>query len=177
MAKIKVRRAKYQDVPQLVDRLVEFYSGLAQKGAKDIETREAVLRGGVVAEVGTGIDNPHWHCIVAVKDLEVVGFMIGILQPCSPIQSDFRCVRIHAMFLDNDSLAAPKILKSMWGLMDSWSKENGAGHYYANIHPGNQPSVRAAKSIGFKHHYTQFYLTVEDERVDTISSPTENGES
>lgn len=163
MARIKVRRSQYKDIPQLVEKLVQFYGLLKDRGARDIVPNPEVLRGGVVIEVGVGFQSPQYLFVVAEKDDEIIGYMIGILEHCSPIQKDMRCVRIHATFLDNDTLASPKILTSMWSLMEEWAKENGAGHFYANIHPGNQPSVRAAKRVGFKHHYTQFFRPVEME--------------
>ena len=90
--------------------------------------------------------------------------MIGILEYCSPTSEFHRCVRIHADYLDNDTFAGPKVLMGMWGVIEEWAKEHGASYFYANIHPGNQSSVRAAKSIGFKHHYTQFYRPIELEK-------------
>lgn len=166
MARIKVRRAQIKDIPQLVDKLTEFYSGLIQRGARDIANEGVVLRGGVTVEIGVGYQSPNFNVIVAEDGNDIIGFMIGILEGCSPIQHDMKCVRIHATSLNNDSLAGPRILTSMWELMYDWAKENGAGHFYANIHPGNQPSVRAAKKMGFKHHYTQFYRPVEMEEEE-----------
>lgn len=163
MAKIKVRKGQFKDIPQLVEKLVQFYNTLTERGARDIALDPAVLRGGVVIEVGVGFQSSNYQVIVAEKDDDLIGYMIGILEYCSPIQKDMKCVRIHATFLDGDSLANPRLLQSMWSLMEDWAKESGAGHFYANIHPGNQPSVRVAKRIGFKHHYTQFYRPVDME--------------
>ena len=164
MSKIQIRKAKISDIPSLVDKLQKFYSFLKDRGARDIAHDELVLRGGIVIEIGAGFSNPNWLCVVAVKDGEVVAFMVAMLEYCSPIAEYHKCVKIHADYLENDSLAGGKVLLGMWGMLESWAKDNGAGYFYANIHPGNQPSVRSAKSIGFKHQYTQFYRPVELER-------------
>ena len=125
-----------------------------------------VLRGGIVIEIGNGFTNPDWFCVVADRGREIMAFMIGILEFCSPVEQHLKRVRIHANYNNDDSLASPRLLMSMWGLMEDWAKERGAGYFYANIHPGNQPSVRAAKRVGFKHHYTQFYRPIELEPVE-----------
>lgn len=167
--KIKVRRAKIQDVPQLVERIKDFYDIIKTKGARDLAQDESVLKGGIVIEVGNGFVNPNYYCIIAEKDGDIVAFMIGVLEFCSPVCEYLKCVRIHANYLNNDSLAGPKVLTAMWKLMEDWAEEHGAGFFYANIHPGNQPSVRAAKSIGFKHHYTQFFKLVgESEKEEEV---------
>lgn len=158
---IQVRKAKLADIPKLVDKLHDFYDFLKQKGAKDIASEDNVLRGGITIEVGTGFSNPNWFCVVADKDGELIAFMIGLLEFCTPTSEAFKCVRVHANYLNESSFVGPKVLMGLWGLMEDWAKENGAEFFYANIHPGNQPSIRAAKQIGFKHHYTQFYRPVE----------------
>lgn len=158
--KIKVRRARVSDIRQLQDRLFEFCEIQKKIGCKDIAKNADVLWGGIAIEIGNGFNNPNWMCVVAVKDEKLIAFMIGILEFCAPTSEDLKCVRIHANFLDEDSLVGPRIIISMWGMINSWAKEAGAGYFYANIHPGNQPSVRSAKKIGFKHHYTQFYRPV-----------------
>jgi hypothetical protein len=164
--KIKVRRAKVSDVRQLQEKLFKLYEIQKDIGAKDIAKDNDVLWGGSTIEIGTGFNNPNWHCVVADRDGELIAFLVGILEYCSPVAEDMRAVKIHANYLENDSLIGPRVLMSMWGLMEDWAKENGAGHFYANIHPGNQPSIRAAKKIGFKHHYTQFYRPLEMEAVE-----------
>lgn len=162
--KIQIRKARISDIPSLVDKVQKFYSFLKERGARDIAHDEAVLRGGIVIEIGAGFSNPNWLCVVAVRGVEVVAFMVGILEYCSPTSEYHRCVKIHADYLENDSLVGGRVLLGMWGVIESWAKDHGAGYFYANIHPGNQPSVRAAKSIGFKHQYTQFYRPVELEK-------------
>jgi hypothetical protein len=159
--KIKIRRAKISDIPQLVDKIVNFYDILKEKGAKDIARDENVLRGGTTIEIGNGFSNPNWLCIVAEKSGEIIAFMIGILEFCSPVSEQFKCVKIYSTYSEDDSMVGPKVIISMWGLIQDWAKEQGAGYFYANIHPGNQPSVRGAKYLGFKHHYTQFYRPIE----------------
>ena len=168
--KIKVRRAKLSDIPQLVDKLQMFYEHLKDRGARDITTNPDVLRGGITIEIGMGFSNPNWYCVVAERDREILAFMIGILEHCSPIEEHLKRVRIHADLLVDDSLVGPRLLMSLWGLMEDWAKESGAGYFYANIHPGNQPSVRAAKRVGFKHHYTQFYRPLEIETLEEVSN-------
>jgi hypothetical protein len=164
--KIKIRKAKISDIPMLVEKVYDFYSILKDKGAKDINQDDQVLRGGITIEIGNGFSNPNWLCVVAVKDDRLLAFMIGILEFCSPTAEDMSCVRIHANYLDVDSLVGGKVLLGLWGLMEDWARERGVGYFYANIHPGNQPSIRTAKKIGFKHHYTQFYRPLELEKTE-----------
>jgi hypothetical protein len=166
--KIKIRRAKISDIPNLVDKLYEFYNVLKDRGARDVAHDDNVLRGGITIEIGNGFSNTNWFCIVADKGGEIIAFMIGILEFCSPTSEHFKCVRLHAGQLDNDSLIGPRVLLGMWGLMEDWAKESGAGYFYANVHPGNQPSVRAVKKVGFKHHYTQFYRPIELETSEEV---------
>ena len=166
--KIKIRRAKISDIPNLVDKIYDFYTVLKDKGAKDIAFDNDVLRGGITIEVGNGFSNPNWFCVVADKDGEIISFMLGILEYCSPVSEHFKCVRLHASYLEENSLVGPRVLMGMWGLLEDWSKEHGAGYYYANVHPGNQASVRAVKKVGFKHHYTQFYRPVEFESKEEV---------
>ena len=164
--KIKIRKAKVSDIPRLMDKVHEFYDILKTKGAKDIAQDDSVLRGGIAIEIGTGYNNPNWLCILAERGEDIIAFMVGILEFCGPTSEALKCVRIHASFLKEDSLIGPKIIRSIWGEIVEWAKENGAGYFYANIHPGNQPSVRGAKHLGFKHHYTQFYRSIELENVE-----------
>jgi hypothetical protein len=140
--------------------MFSFYSILKERGAKDINRDDKVLEGGITIEVGNGFNSPNWYCVIADNGTEIMGFLIGVLEFCSPISEDMKCVRVHAIYLDNDSFIGPKILKAMWKELDDWAVLCGAGHYYANVHPGNQPSIRATKACGFKHHYTQFYRPV-----------------
>ncbi len=164
--KIKIRRAKLSDIPQLMDKIHEFYGVLKERGARDIAQDDRVLRGGIAIEVGNGFSNPNWFCVVAERGEDIIAFMLGILEFCSPIGEYFKCVKVQGTYLENETLAGPRVLMGMWGLLEDWAKENGASFFYANIHPGNQPSVRAAKKIGFKHHYTQFYRPIELETVE-----------
>jgi len=168
--KIKVRRAQVSDIPQLVDKMENFYGVLREKGAKDVNDNEQVLRGGITIEVGYGFNNPDWHCIVAVdkEANKVIAFMIGIFEYCSPVDQVMSRVRIHATGLENDSFIGPRVLTVMWNEMEKWATQRGAGYFYANIHPGNQPSVRIAKKTGFKHHYTQFYRPIKLETTEEV---------
>jgi hypothetical protein len=159
--KIKIRRAKISDIPQLVDKLNTFYDVLKSKGAKDIALDENVLRGGITIEIGNGFSNPNWFCVVADRNGEIIAFMLGILEFCSPTAEHFKCVRVSSTYSESDTLVGPRVVLGMWGLIQDWAKEQGAGYFYANVHPGNQPSVRGVKYLGFKHHYTQFYRPLE----------------
>ena len=159
--KIQVRKAKIIDIPSLIDKMFEFYVKLRNRGALDIAKSDSVLKGGVVIEIGNGFSNPNWNCFVAVKDLEVLAFIVGIIEFCSPISEYHKCVRIHADYQAEGSLLGPRLNLAMWSQIEEWAQEQGAGYYYANVHPGNQPSVRAVKHVKFKHGYTQFYRPVK----------------
>ena len=164
--RIKVRKAKLSDIPQLVDKFQDFYTTIRDLGARDINKNDDVLRGGIVIEIGQGFNNPNWFCVVGERVGEIVSYMVGALEFCSPVSEHLRCVRICGNYLKDDSLIGPKIIIGMWGLVQDWAKENGAEYFYCNIHPGNQRSIRAAKHIGFKHHYTQFYRPLDLEQVE-----------
>lgn len=166
--KTKIRKVRISDIPRLVDGIYDFYSILKKKGAKDIVKNEDVLRGGITIEVGNGFSNPNWYCVVAERGDDLIAFMIALLEFCSPIGEDLKCVRLHANYLKDDTLAGPRVLMGMWSMIEDWAKEHGAGHFYANIHPGNQSSVRAAKQVGFKHHYTQFYRPIGLELTEEV---------
>ncbi len=165
--KVQIRRAKVSDVKQLQEKMFDLCVKQKDIGAKDVAKDDNVLWGGSTIEIGTGFSNPNWYCVVADRGGDIIAFMVGILEFCSPISEDLKTVRIHALSLENDSLIGPRVLMGMWGLMEDWAKECGAGHFYANILPGNQPSIRAAKKIGFKHHYTQFYRPVTMEMEES----------
>ncbi len=158
---IKIRRAKVSDIPRLLNGVYNFYNILKVKGAKDIAQDEDVLRGGIAVEIGNGYTDPNWYCVIAERDKDIIAFLVGILEFCAPTSEHLKCVRVHAIYIDNDSLVGPRVLMGLWSLLEDWAKEYGGEFFYANIHPGNQPSVRAAKKMGFKHHYTQFYRPIE----------------
>jgi len=164
--KTKIRRAKISDIRRLVDKMCEFYGILKSKGAKDIVRDDEVLRGGVTIEIGNGFNNPHWLCVLAERGEDIIAFIVGELEFCSPIGEFLKCMRIRATYLEDDSLVGPRVLLGLWSLVEDWAREHGAGFFYANIHPGNQPSVRAAKRVGFKHHYTQFYRPIDVETTE-----------
>lgn len=164
--KIKVRKAKVSDIPQLVDKYQEFFTIIRDKGAKDIAKNDDTLRGGVVIELGHGFNNPNWYCVVGERVGEIVSMMIGVLEFCSPISEFLKCVRINANYNKDDSLIGPRIVTAMWELVSTWAKKNGAEYYYCNIHPGNASSIKAAKHIGFKHHYTQFFRSLDLEQTE-----------
>ena len=157
---IKVRRAKVSDIRQLQEKLFEMYGVQIEKGCKDVNKNPDVLWGGIAIEIGNGFANPNWYCVLAEKDGNIIAFMIGLLEFCSPVAEDLKCVRIAASFSEENSLVGGRVLTKLWELINNWAKDVGAGHFYANVHPGNQPSVRGVKHLGFKHHYTQFYRPI-----------------
>jgi hypothetical protein len=164
--KIKIRKAKISDIPSLVEKMQRFYELIREKGASDVAKDNNILKGGIVIEVGNGFCNPNWLFVVATKDSDVIGFIIAITEFCSPVSEYHKCIKIHADYQESDTLIGPKILLGMWGIVEDWAKENNASYYYANVHPGNQSSVRAVKHIGFKHKYTQFHRLVELEKKE-----------
>ncbi len=155
--KVKIRRAKISDIPQLEDLLFEFYRIQRNLGVKTIVENDNVLKGGVAIELGSGFMSPNWMCIIAERAGDIIAVMIGVVEFCTPTASALKCVKITTNYLVDNSLAGPRVLIGIWGLMKDWATENGAEFFYSNIHPGNQPSIRAAKHVGFKHHFTQFY--------------------
>lgn len=153
---IKVREAQLTDVWDLIEMVIEFRETQKEIGVKTIAKRPDVLRGGTVLELGLTFNDPAWKYIVADKDGTLVGFIVGCLESCGPTNEWDLCMRVHGDYLTEKSLANPKILLKMWELLDKWSQEKGAKYCYGMIHPGNQPSIKTAKYLGFKHHMTQF---------------------
>lgn len=152
----KIRPAKLSDVWELKNLIIEFRQHLANLGVKTIAKDENVLRGGTVIELGLTFENPNWCYIVAERDGELIGFIVGSIEQCGPTDSATLCMRIHGDYLRDNALSNPRILQKMWDALDKWGKSKGAEYYYCLIHPGNIPSIRTAKYVGFKHHMTQF---------------------
>jgi len=163
---IKIRKAKVSDIHKLQEKLFKMYQTQLDLGVRDLSENVDVLWGGATIEIGTGFSSPEWLCVLADRNGELIGFIIARLEFCSPVARDLKCVRVHAQYLEESSLAGGRVLSKMWELIQTWAKENGAGHFYANIHPGNQSSIRAAKKVGFRHHYTQFYKSIEEENLN-----------
>src|SRR5574343_1306624 len=153
---IKIREAQLKDVWQLVEMVIEFRLKQQEIGVKTIAKEMDVLRGGTILELGLTFHNPQWKYIVADKEGELVGFIVGCVEQCGPTEEYHHCLRIHGDYLKEKSLGNPRILQKMWDVLDTWAKDNGAEYCYGMIHPGNQPSIRTAKYAGFKHHMTQF---------------------
>jgi len=159
---VKVRDARIYDIPQLRDMLVEFYNWQRKLGNK-IYTNGQLLEGGVTIELGAGFHNPMWKIIVAEREGSIIGLLIGILEHCGAIEKFTHCIRIKADYMKDSSLARPEILRKMWHRLVGWGTEFNVGYYYGLIHPGNQPSIKVAKEVGFRHHTTQFLRLAQEE--------------
>ena len=159
---IIVRRAKVSDLPQLIDKMCEHAQGQKDFGVKTIAKDPQVVQGGMMIELGGCFLLPNYRIVLAEKDGDIVGYVIGVLEHCPPIDEYIKAVRIRADYINDKSLAAPKILTAMWNEIYKWGRAEGAGYFYGLIHPGNQPSIRTAKHAGFKHHMTQFLVLTSD---------------
>jgi hypothetical protein len=159
---IKVRKAKISDIPQLIDKMCEHVEVQKKLGVKTIAHDPMVVRGGISIELGGCFLMPNYRIILADKEGDIVGYVIGVLEHCPPIDEYVKAVRIRADYVSEKSLAAPRILEAMWNEIYKWGKSEGAGYFYGLIHPGNQPSIRTAKHAGFKHHMTQFLVLTTD---------------
>jgi hypothetical protein len=159
---VKIRDARVYDIPQLRDMMVEFINWQRKLGNK-IYTNGQFLEGGVTIELGAGFHNPMWKIIVAERDGIILGLLIGILEHCGPTEKFTNCVKIKADYMKDSSLARPIILRKMWQRLVNWGTDFNVGYYYGLIHPGNQPSIKAAKEVGFRHHSTQFLRLAQEE--------------
>lgn len=159
----RIRDAKIYDIPTLESLMYDFLRHQTSLGNKIYATNELHLRGGITIQLGIGYSDPRWKIIVAERDNRITGFLIGILEPCAATEKYVSCVRIHADYMLDDSMNRGRILKKMWQELEKWGRKNGAGYFHGFIHPGNQPSIRAAKEVNFKHHTTQFLKVVEEE--------------
>jgi len=161
---IQVRQAKLADVWELLEMLLEFRNQQRELGVRTIAQNPGVLRGGTVIELGLTFNDPQWKYIVAEKDGLLVGFIVCHIERCGPTDEHEFCMRIHGDYLKEKSMANPRVLQKMWELLDTWAKSKGAEYYYGLIHPGNQPSIKVAKHVGFKHHMTQFLKMCSQDR-------------
>lgn len=156
--KTTIRRAKIDDIPALVDMCMESALIQINHGNQLFSSDPAVLKGGFVIEIGMHFHNPMARMLVAQRQGELVGYMIASLEDCGPAEKHLRRVRIWGDYIRPalDSLRRPLVLLTMWEEIRKWSISMGAGYGIAFIHPGNTPSIRSAKRVGFKHHLTQF---------------------
>jgi hypothetical protein len=154
--KITIRDARIHDIPQLEDMMIVFLHRQIELGNRLITKEPNHLKGGLVIELGLMYNDPMTKIIVAERNGELVGFLIGVLEFCDPVSRFLKCVRIKADYIEETSLARGLVLRKMWETLEDWAQKSGAGFFYGLIHPGNQSSIRVAKEVGFKHHTTQF---------------------
>lgn len=160
---IIIRSARLADLPQLEDLLVEFYETQKKRGNKTLANNPDVLRGGVMAELSMNWLNPNCKIMVADKSGELLGFFIAEIVNCRPIEEYHRAAWIRGDYVIPriNSLLRPVILKKMWSEIHKWSVQNGVSYFYGDIHQSNQPSIKTAKSVGFKHYLTRFMKLVD----------------
>jgi hypothetical protein len=154
--KVIIRDARIHDIPQLEDMMIAFLLHQITLGNRLITKEPAQLKGGLVIELGMMYNDPGSKIIVAERNNQLVGFLIGVLEFCEPVCRFLKCVRIKADYMEESSIARGLILRKMWETLEEWAWKNGAEFFYGLIHPGNQSSIRVAKEVGFKHHFTQF---------------------
>ena len=159
---IKIRDARIYDIPQIVDMMEEFILWQKKLGNK-IYTNGNMLRGGLVIDIGASYHDPMCKTIVAERGGVIVGLLVGQIEHCGPTDRFANCIRIKADFVKDKSLYRPRMLRAMWDKLLEWGKRYDVGYYYGLIHPGNQPSIRTAKEVGFKHHTTQFLRLAQEE--------------
>lgn len=159
---IKIRDARIYDIPQIIDIMEEFVNWQIRLGNKTY-TNGDHLRGGLTIEIGSSFYDNRCKMIVAEKGGIITGLLIAVLEHCSPTDKFVNCVRIKADYIKDKSLRRPAILRAMWDKLLSWGDKFEAGYYYGLIHPGNQPSIRTAKEVGFRHHTTQFLRLAHEE--------------
>jgi hypothetical protein len=153
---IKVREAQLVDVWDIIEMVCEFREHQKELGVKTIAKDRQVLKGGTALEVGLTFRDPQWKYIVAERDGELIGFMVGCIEKCGPTSEYESCMRVHGDYLKDKTLGNPRVLQKMWDLLLKWGHEKGADYYFGMIHPGNQPSIKTAKFAGLKHHMTEF---------------------
>ena len=159
---VRIREARIYDIPQIVDLMVEFIDWQRVKGNK-VYAEGQHLRGGVIIEIGAAFYNNLWKILIAERNNIVIGLLIGVMEHCGAIEKFNNCIRIKADYMKDNSLYRPKILRAMWNKMKEWGDEHKVGYYHGLIHPGNIPSIRTAKEVGFKHHTTQFLRLAQEE--------------
>lgn len=158
-----VRRAKIEDLPELIDMCVESALIQVKHGNQLFSDDPNVLRGGFVIEAGMLFHSPRARIVVAQREENLIGYLIGTLEDCGPTEKFFRCVKIRGEYLRPamNSLQRPLVLLTMWETLRKWGIQMGADYFFSFIHPGNTPSIRVAKRGGFKHNMTQFVNIVD----------------
>ena len=151
-----VRDAKLGDAWELIELIFEFKQHLIKLGAKTINRNPQVLKSGVALEVGSTFRNDNWKYIVAEREGTLIGFLIGQIERCAPTDEYESCLRIMGDYLTSKSMGNARILQKMWDRLISWGVKKGVGYTFGMIHPGNQPAIKVAKAVNFKHHMTQF---------------------
>jgi len=159
---IKIRDARIYDLPQIIDIMEEFINWQIRLGNKVYASGDH-LKGGLTIEIGSSFYDNRCKMIVAEKGGLIVGLLIASLEHCSPTDRFVNCIRIKADYIKDKSLRRPAILRAMWDKLLTWGEKFEAGYYYGLIHPGNQPSIRTAKEVGFRHHTTQFLRLAHEE--------------
>jgi hypothetical protein len=161
----KIRKAKYADVPDLIDMICSVLETEKKIGNKNI-AEGMVLRGGATIEFAHLFDDPNCRIVVAERNDNLIGFIIGNTEHCRPTDKYDKCLRVWLDYINDDSLAGPETLRRMWEHIRDWGQKRGAEYSYCHIHPGNLRSIRAAKKAGFGHHYTQFINVFNDKEVE-----------
>lgn len=161
----KIRKAKYADVPYLIDMVYEVLEGERNRGSK-ILADGMLLRGGAIIEFATVFNEPNCRVVVAERDNKLIGFIIGIIEHCRPTERFDKCLRVWMDYIKDDTLALPETLSKMWEHIRDWGHKNGGEYAFCHILPGNVPSIRAAKHAGFNHHYTQFINVFKKDEVE-----------
>lgn len=159
-SRIIIRQARQADMPQLEDLLIDFYEIQRRRGNKTLAKDPNVLRGGVMVELSMNFVNPSCRILVADKETTLLGFFIGEIVNCRPIEEYHKALWVRGDYVDPklSSLIKPIILQKMWGEIKKWSLSQGVSYFFGDIHQSNQASIKTAKSVGFKHHMTRFLL-------------------
>lgn len=167
--KYQIRQAKLTDIPQLVGLIDELMLNEIRLGNKTISHNEDHRKAGIMIKMGIFYNKPDVRIEVATNGTgRVIGFIIGLLEPCSPIDESMTALRVWLDYMKDETLAGPKLLIKMWERMYEWGKKHGVGYAYGHILPKNIPSIRAAKHMGFRHHYTQFLYREEPAAEEKI---------
>lgn len=154
--KVTIRQARLADMPQLEDLLIEFYEIQRRRGNRTLASNPNVLRGGVMVELSMNWANDNCRIMVAERDGVLLGFFIAEIIFCRPIEEYHKCVWVRGDYVKGKSLLNPIILERMWSQIYKWGESQGASYFFGDIHQSNQPSIRTAKSVGFKHYFTRF---------------------
>lgn len=167
--KYQIRKAKMTDIPQLVGLIEEVMQNEIRLGNRTVARNPEHLRAGVMVQMGQMFGRPDVRIEVTTNGTDrVIGFVIGMIEMCPPTEDHLRCLRIWLDYINDDTLAGPKLGLKMWERVHQWGKEQGAGYTFAHILPKNIPSIRIAKHVGFRHHYTQFIYVGKQEQMEEV---------